>query len=99
MDGRKTHIICSKVEGGGFDKKKLKSKSPKRLLMADYSSLASLPIIPGRPFYAPQVVQYKGFSYQNILQVLLARTSAGNLELLAILLSLPKSPGTEISPI
>ena len=99
MDGRKTHIICSKVEGGGFDKKKLKSKSLKRLLMADYSSLVSLPIIPGRPFYAPQVVQYKGFSYQNILQVLLARTSAGNLELLAILLSLPKSPGTEISPI
>ena len=29
--------------------------------MADYSSLVSLPIIPGRPFYAPQVVQYKGF--------------------------------------
>ena len=30
--------------------------------MADYSSLASLPIIPGRAFYAPQVIQYDAVS-------------------------------------
>ena len=61
MDRRKPYITCSKVEGGAFDKK-LKSKSLKRLFMADYSSLASLPIIPGRAFYAPQVIQYDAVS-------------------------------------
>lgn len=47
----------------------------KRLFMADYSSLRTLPLVPGSVFYAPQV--------------LFARTSGGNLDLLAIHLSSP----------
>ena len=67
-----------------------------RLLMADYSSLASIPLVPGRVFYAPQVGQKTVFISLFSLslciwQVLLARNSAGNLDILAILLSSPFS--------
>ena len=72
----------------------------KRLFMADYSSLATLPLVPGRVFYAPQVLMKDKRAPQeqlqtlSLLEVLLARSSGGkngDLELLAILLKSPYS--------
>ena len=69
----------------------------KRLFLADYSSLATLPLVPGRVFYAPQVnhndtIFTSLFLVFNLfLKVILAKTSTGDLELLAILLSSPHS--------
>ena len=68
--------------------------------MADYSSLATLPLVPGRVFYAPQVLMKDKRAPQeqlqtlSLLEVLLARSSGGkngDLELLAILLKSPYS--------
>ena len=43
----------------------------KRLFMADYSSLARLPLVPGRVFYAPQVFIIDKYAPQEQLVVYL----------------------------
>jgi len=54
----------------------------KKLYVADYSSLANIPLVSGSVLYAPQV--------------LLAKTIGGHLNFLAILLSSPHAPHTPI---